>query len=132
MLRDQKAAYVRRLQADVGIAIETAKVVLRTSDPLDIARALHLSRAMLTKMKQNLFWASIYNLLAIPVAAGVLYPRFGIMLRPEWAALLTSLGSIVVATNAVLLKRVEGDLDTGADLPGTGVSPTGRPAPARP
>jgi hypothetical protein len=62
-------------------------------------------------MKQNLFWASIYNLLAIPVAAGVLYPWFGIMLQPEWSALLMSLSSIIVATNAVLLKRVEPALD---------------------
>jgi hypothetical protein len=51
------------------------------SDPLDILRALRLSRATVTKMKQNLIWASIYNLLAIPVAAGALYPRFGIMLQ---------------------------------------------------
>jgi Cu2+-exporting ATPase len=62
-------------------------------------------------MKQNLFWAAIYNLLAIPVAAGVLYPSLGIVLRPEWSALLMSLSSIIVAVNAVLLKRVERDLD---------------------
>jgi Cu2+-exporting ATPase len=62
-------------------------------------------------MKENLFWASIYNLLAIPIAAGVLFPRFGIMLRPEWSALLMSLSSIIVATNAVLLKRVDHELD---------------------
>src|SRR5207253_808387 len=105
-------------QAEVGIAIgagtdvaiETAKVVLMKSDPLDIIRAWRLSRATVRKMKQNLFWASIYNLLAIPVAAGVLYPGFGVMLRPEWAALLMSVSSIIVATNAVLLKRVEGAL----------------------
>jgi Cu2+-exporting ATPase len=64
------------------------------------------------KMKQNLVWASIYNVLAIPIAAGVLYPSFGIELRPEWSALLMSLSSIIVATNAVLLKRVEGELGT--------------------
>ncbi len=105
-------------QADVGIAIgagtdvaiETARVVLMRSDPLDVVRAIHLGQATVTKMKQNLFWASIYNLLAIPVAAGVLYPAFGVMLRPEWSALLMSLSSIVVATNAVLLKRVGADL----------------------
>jgi P-type Cu2+ transporter len=102
-------------QADIGIAIgagtdvaiETAKVVLMKSDPLDILRALRLSRATVTKMKQNLIWASVYNLLAIPVAAGALYPRFGIMLQPEWSALLMSLSSIIVATNAVMLKRIE-------------------------
>ena len=105
-------------QSDVGIAIgagtdvaiETAKVVLMKSDPLDILRAITLSKATVRKMKQNLFWASIYNVLAIPVAGGILYPGFGIMLRPEFAALLMSVSSIIVAVNAVLLKRVEKDL----------------------
>jgi Cu2+-exporting ATPase len=105
-------------QADVGIAIgagtdvaiETARVVLMKSDPLDVLRAIRLSKATVTKMKQNLFWASIYNVLAIPIAAGGLYPSLRLELRPEWAALLMSLSSIIVATNAVLLKRVEKDL----------------------
>jgi Cu2+-exporting ATPase len=105
-------------QADIGIAIgagtdvaiETASVVLMKSDPLDVLRAIRLSKATVTKMKQNLFWASIYNLLAIPIAAGALYPSLGLELRPEWSALLMSLSSIIVATNAVLLKRVEGEL----------------------
>jgi Cu2+-exporting ATPase len=61
-------------------------------------------------MKENLIWASVYNILAIPVAAGVFYPTYGITLRPEFAALLMSISSIIVATNAVLLKRVEKDL----------------------
>ena len=105
-------------QADIGIAIgagtdvaiETAKIVLMKSDPLDILRAITLSRATVSKMKQNLVWASVYNVLAIPVAAGVLYPSLGIMLRPEWSALLMSLSSIIVAVNAVLLKGVEREL----------------------
>ena len=63
------------------------------------------------KIKHNLGWASVYNILAIPIAAGVLYPAYGIELRPEWSALLMSLSSIIVATNAVLLKRSERDLD---------------------
>ena len=92
------------------MAIETANVVLMKSDPADVLRAIKLSKATVTKMKQNLFWASIYNLLAIPLAAGVLYPKFGISLRPEVAALLMSISSIIVATNAVLLKRVERQL----------------------
>jgi Cu2+-exporting ATPase len=119
-------------QADIGIAIgagtdvaiETADVVLMKSDPLDIIRAITLSKATVTKMKQNLFWAAIYNVLAIPVAAGVLYPSLGIVLRPEWSALLMSLSSIIVAVNAVLLKRVEGELN--------GIAPAAPSAPARP
>ena len=108
-------------QADVGIAIgagtdvavETANVVLMRSDPLDIAAAMQLSRATVRKMKQNLVWASVYNVLAIPIAAGVLFPSAGIELRPEWSALLMSASSIIVATNAVLLKRVEAELPAG-------------------
>jgi len=105
-------------QADVGIAIgagtdvaiETAKVVLMKSDPSDVLRAIRLSKATVTKMKQNLFWASFYNILAIPIAAGILYPNLGIILRPEISALLMSASSIIVATNAVLLKRTEKNL----------------------
>jgi P-type Cu2+ transporter len=106
-------------QADIGIAIgagtdvaiETAKVVLMKSDPLDVTRAVVLSKATVRKMKQNLVWASVYNVLAIPIAAGVLFPAYGIMLRSEWSALLMSVSSIIVAVNAVLLKGVEGELD---------------------
>jgi Cu2+-exporting ATPase len=120
-------------QADIGIAIgagtdvaiETAKVVLMKSDPLDVTRAVVLSKATVRKMKQNLVWASVYNVLAIPVAAGVLFPAYGIMLRPEWSALLMSVSSIIVAVNAVLLKGVAGELDEpGSD----GRSPEPSPA----
>jgi Cu2+-exporting ATPase len=70
-------------QADIGVAmgartdvaVETANVVLMRSDRLDIVRAMRLSRATVRKMKQNLVWASVYNLAAIPIAAGVLFPR---------------------------------------------------------
>jgi Cu2+-exporting ATPase len=92
--------------AGTGVAIETAEVVLMRSDPLDVLVAIRLSKATVTKMKQNLFWAAIYNLIAIPVAAGVLYP-FGILLAPEVGALAMSASSLTVATNAVLLKSVE-------------------------
>ena len=102
-------------RADIGIAIgagtdvaiETGNIVLMKSDPYDIVAAIRLSKATVRKMKQNLFWAAIYNLLAIPVAAGVFYNSLGWTLRPEMAALLMSASSIIVATNAVLLKRVE-------------------------
>ena len=92
--------------AGTGVAIETAEVVLMRSDPLDVLAAIRLSKATVTKMKQNLFWAAIYNLIAIPVAAGVLYP-LGILLSPAVGALAMSASSITVATNAVLLKGVE-------------------------
>ena len=102
-------------QADVGIAIgagtdvaiQAAQVVLMRSDPEDIVRAIRLSKATVRKMKQNLAWASVYNLLAIPVAAGVFYPSMGWSLRPEVSALLMSLSSIVVALNAVSLRRTK-------------------------
>src|SRR5437667_12913241 len=105
-------------QADIGIAIgagtdvaiETAKVVLMKSDPSDALRAIKLSKAAITKMKQNLFWASFYNILTIPIAACILYPNFRIILRPKVSALLMSASSIIVATNAVLLKRTERNL----------------------
>ncbi len=105
-------------QADIGIAIgagtdvaiEAAQVVLMKSDPTDVLKAIRLSKATVRKMKQNLAWASVYNIAAIPVAAGVLYPAYGISLRPEFAALLMSLSSIFVAVNAVSLKRAEKDL----------------------
>lgn len=104
-------------QADVGIAIgagtdvavETADVVLMRSDPVDVARAIRLGRATVAKMKQNLAWAVGYNSLAIPVAAGLLYPLWGIYLQPAIGALLMSGSSILVAVNAVLLRRARLD-----------------------
>ncbi len=97
--------------AGTGVAIETAEVVLMRSDPQDVLAAIRLSKATVTKMKQNLFWAAIYNLIAIPIAAGVLSP-LGILLRPEVGALAMSASSITVALNAVLLKSVEKKLRT--------------------
>ncbi len=104
-------------QAEVGIAIgagtdvavETADVVLMRSDPLDVARAVRLGRATVAKMKQNLAWAIGYNSLAIPLAAGLLYPAFGLLLQPAFGALLMSGSSILVAVNAVLLKKARLD-----------------------
>jgi Cu2+-exporting ATPase len=92
--------------AGTGVAIETAEIVLMRSDPEDVLAAIRLSKATVVKMKQNLFWAAIYNLVAIPIAAGILYP-IGILLSPAVSALAMSASSITVATNAVLLKRVE-------------------------
>ncbi|MBA2546077.1 MAG: copper-translocating P-type ATPase [Solirubrobacterales bacterium] len=100
-------------QADVGIAIgagtdvavETADVVLMRSDPADVAVAIAISRGTVRKMHQNLAWAVGYNSLALPVAAGVFAP-LGFVLRPEVAALSMSGSSIIVAVNAVSLKRL--------------------------
>ena len=100
-------------QADIGIAIgagtdvaiEAAKIVLMKSDPLDVLNAIILSKATVRKMKQNLVWASVYNLLAIPVAAGVFYLPLGWSLRPEVSALLMSASSIIVAVNALTLRH---------------------------
>jgi len=100
-------------QADVGIAIgagtdvamEAADIVLMRSDPLDVIGAIALSRATVRKMKQNLAWAVGYNTIAFPIAAGVFYPSFGLLLRPEIAALSMSGSSLLVAVNALLLKR---------------------------
>ena len=101
-------------QADVGIAIgagtdvaiDTADIVLMRSDPLDVPIAIHIGRGTLRKMRQNLTWAIGYNTLALPIAAGVFVPIIGLGLRPEIAALTMSGSSIIVAFNAVLLKRL--------------------------
>lgn len=91
--------------AGTDVAVETAGVVLVKNDPSDVAWGIKLARAVRTKIKQNLFWAAIYNVLAIPIAAGVLYPSLGVQLRPEWAAILMSASTIIVTFNALLLNR---------------------------
>ncbi len=101
-------------QANVGIAIgagtdvakETGDIVLVKNDMMDVVRAMHLGRQTLTKIKQNLFWAFFYNIIGIPIAAGVLYPFFGISLKPEYAGLAMAFSSLSVVTNSLLLKRI--------------------------
>ncbi len=100
------------VRADVGIAIgagtdiaiEAADIVLMRSDPLDIATAISLSRATIRNIKMNLFWAFFYNALGIPIAAGVLYPAFGILLNPMIAAAAMSFSSVSVVGNALRLR----------------------------
>ncbi|WP_067541240.1 heavy metal translocating P-type ATPase [Nocardia crassostreae] len=92
--------------AGTDVAIETADVVLMRSDPLDVPTALRIGRGTLRKMRQNLAWAVGYNTLALPIAAGVLEPAFGFTLRPEIAAMSMSGSSIIVALNALSLKRL--------------------------
>jgi Cu2+-exporting ATPase len=135
VLPDQKATKIREVQrqgkrvamvgdgvndapalvtADVGIAIgagtevavEAGDVVLVRSDPRDVSRIVALSRATYRKMIQNLWWAAGYNILAIPVAAGVLEP-WGVVLPPAAGAVLMTLSTIIVAVNAQLLRRVQ-------------------------
>lgn len=100
--------------ADVGIAmgtgtdvaIETAGVTLVSGDLRGIAKAIRLSRATMINIRQNLFFAFVYNLLGVPIAAGVLYPFFGLVLSPMIAGAAMSLSSVSVITNALRLRRI--------------------------
>ena len=99
-------------QADLGIAIgagtnvaiESAGIILVKNDPRDIPKIIHLSKLTFSKMLQNLFWATGYNLVALPLAAGVLYFK-GIVLEPALAAIFMSASTVIVAVNATLLRR---------------------------
>jgi len=112
-------------QADLGIAIgagsdvaiETADVVLMRSDPLDVPVALRIGKGTVHKMRQNLGWAIGYNALALPIAAGVFEPSIGLVLRPEIAALSMSGSSLIVAVNALLLKRLRLPATAGRSAP---------------
>jgi P-type Cu+ transporter len=102
-------------QADIGIAIgsgtdvakEAGDVVLVKSSLMDVVNAIRLGRKTLRTIKENFFWALFYNILMIPVAAGLLYPVNGLVLKPEWACIAMWFSSITVVTNSLLLKRYD-------------------------
>jgi len=100
-------------QADIGIAMgsgtdvamETGNIVLMKDDLRDVPKAIKLSKLTMAKIKQNLFWAFFYNVLGVPIAAGILYPSFGLLLSPIIAGAAMSLSSVSVVSNSLLLKR---------------------------
>jgi Cu+-exporting ATPase len=102
------------LAAGTDIAVESADIVLMGDDLSRIATLLRLSRATIRNIRQNLFWAFAYNVILIPVAAGVFYPFFGILLSPIFAAAAMGLSSVTVVTNALRLKRVDLGQPVGA------------------
>jgi Cu+-exporting ATPase len=133
VMPEEKASYVKKLQqqgykvamvgdgindapalvqADIGIAmgsgtdvaIETGSVVLMRNDPMDVPRSIKLGRATINKIKQNMFWALVYNVLGIPVAAGALYLSYGILLSPIIAGGAMALSSVSVVSNALTLR----------------------------
>jgi Cu+-exporting ATPase len=99
-------------QADTGIAIgsgtdvaiETGDIVLIRDDLTDTAAAIQLARKVMSRIRQNIFWAFAYNAALIPIAAGLLTPLFGITFRPEFAALAMALSSVTVVTLSLSLK----------------------------
>jgi Cu+-exporting ATPase len=93
------------LSTGTDIAMEASDITLMTRDLNTVVDAIELSKLTLKKIKQNLFWAFFYNCLGIPIAAGILYPFYGILLKPLFAAAAMSLSSVSVVSNSLLLKR---------------------------
>ena len=102
-------------QADVGIAmgtgtdvaIEAGDITLMRGDPLGVPRAVALARRTMRVMRQNLFWAFVYNVVGIPIAAGALYPAFGLQLTPAFAAAAMAVSSVSVVMNSLRLRAAK-------------------------
>ena len=108
VLPEQKVEVVKQLQAEGRfVAMESAGVTLVKGDLRGIARARRLSRATMRNIRQNLFFAFVYNSVGVPVAAGVLYPLFGLLLSPMLAAAAMTFSSVSVISNALRLRKVE-------------------------
>ena len=86
------------------IAMDVAMITLMTSDLLLLPKTVTLSRKTVRLIRQNLFWAFIYNIIGIPIAAGVLFPLYGILLNPMWASAAMALSSVSVVANSLRLK----------------------------
>src|SRR5678810_1431246 len=116
--------------ADVGIAmgtgtdvaIESAGITLVKGDLMGIVKAMHLSRAVMRNIRQNLFFAFIYNAAGVPIAAGILYPFFGVLLSPILAAAAMSVSSVSVIANSLRLRHAA--LGSGSIAPATARSST--------
>ena len=99
-------------QADIGvamgngtdIAMESGDIVVMEGDLENVVASVEFSKKVMTRIKENLFWAFAYNVILIPLAAGVLYPSFGIMFMPEWSALAMALSSVTVISLSLALK----------------------------
>jgi Cu+-exporting ATPase len=102
-------------QADVGIAIgsgtdvaiESGEIVLIKDDLMDAVTGVQLARKVITRIKQNIFWAFAYNLALIPAASGILYPLFHVTMKPEWAGLAMAMSSVTVVTLSLMLRRFQ-------------------------
>ena len=114
-IQGNPCSHLRRIKREMGIsmgtgtdvAIESAGITLVRGDLTGIVKAIHLSRAVMHNIRQNLFFAFIYNAIGVPIAAGILYPFFGVLLSPMIAGAAMSFSSVSVIANALRLRSVK-------------------------